>query len=315
MISFGEFVRARHALWLDKVYGIPAENFESKEILDLLRPHHFTNVWRAIDRGTLNVINDLQIPSLNSYLAVHRTLIYRFFNSYEGYNRYMETVQQPGNPTVEELEIILNQPGNFSGAYIRTIQRSVAIAALKSLPGHADTVADLLDAHKDLDDLEAINASRAAIRAALGCIPSFGKFLADQLMLDFSWYGNPWNLSGFKPSLGPGAKRGLDRMGITFAQAKDEANRALDIPRPRILVKMGNNAYSEVEVPIGYEEVEHALCEWEKLAKYLEAQEEGEGRQVKMRKYGTSNPRARDAKPKIEPLPKFWLPPVFTEKP
>lgn len=314
MIGFGQFVRARHALWLDKTYGIPAENFEDKEILDLLRPWHFTNIWRECDRGTLNVINDLQLPSLNSYLAVHRTLIYRFFNSYEGYNRYHQIVREPGNPSVEEINELLDQPGNFSGAYIRTIKRSVAIAALKSLPGHAEVVSELLDAHKDLDDLDQVNASRAAIRAALGCVPSFGKFLADQLMLDFSWHGNPWDLVGFKPSLGPGAKRGLDRLGYSFVQAKTEAEACLDLPRPRILVSMGENSYSEVEVPLTYVEIEHALCEWEKLAKLDQAANEGEGRQVKMRRYGAGDPRARAAKPKIHPLPKPWSNPIFVEK-
>lgn len=310
-IGFGQFVRARHALWLDKTYGIPAENFEDKEILDLLRPWHFTNIWRECDRGTLNVINDLQLPSLNSYLAVHRTLIYRFFNSYDGYNRYHEIVREPGNPTVEEINQILDQPGNFSGAYIRTIQRSVAVAALRSLAGHAEVISELLDAHKDLDDLDQINVSRMAIRSALGCIPSFGKFLADQLMLDFSWHANPWDLTGFKPSLGPGAKRGLDRLGYTFAQAKTEAEECLDLPRPRILVSMGDKAYSEVEVPITWVEVEHALCEYFKLIKLEEAVNEGLGRQVKMRRYGAGDARSRTAKPKINPLPMVWAAPKF----
>lgn len=316
-MKFGEFVRARHALWLDKTYGIPAENFESADVLAQLRPHHLTNVWRELDRGTLNVINDLQIPSLNTYLAVHRTLLYRFFNSYEGYNRYMETVRVPGNPTEAEINEILDQAGNFSGAYIRTIKRSVAITALQSFPKFADTLSDLLDSHGDLDELESIDASVKNIRAVFGQIPSFGMFLADQLMLDFSWHGNPWSLAGFKPSLGPGAKRGLERLGMTFAQAKFEADQALDIPRPRILISMGVGpefAYSEVEVPVTYVEVEHQLCEAEKLWKFEDAVNEGAGRRVKMRSYGNTNPRARDSKPKIKPLPAYWLPPSFVEK-
>ncbi len=317
MIGFDDFVRARHAIWIDRSYGIPAENFAPAEHVNQLRPYHFTNIWRELDRGTLAVINDLQLPALNSHLAVHRTLLYRFFNSYDGYNRYMETVVAPGNPTVEEISEILDQKGNFSGAYIRTIKRSVAIAALQSLSEHAEKIADVLDIHSDLDDLDMIAQNRLRIRGLLGQIPSFGSFLADQLMLDFSWHGNPWELSGFKPGLGPGAKRGLDRLGLTFAQAKLLVTKTLDIPRPRILVTMGSNrdmVYSEVEVPITYVEIEHALCEWEKLAKLDEATREGLGRKVKMRTYGNQNPRDRDGKPNIHPLPAVWTPPVFLKK-
>lgn len=310
MIGFGEFCAARQALWLDKVYGIPAENFVTKEHADLLRPHHLTNVWRELDRGTLNVINDLQIPSLNSFLAVHRTLLYRFFNSYAGYNRYMETVREPGNPTVEEINEILDQPGNFSGAYIRTIKRDVAVKALQSFPKHAEIVSELLDLHKTLDSVDEIFQNRKNIRVALGDIPSFGMFLADQLMLDFCWYGNPWALGGFKPSLGPGAKRGLDRLGVTFGVAKDKAEEALAwIPRPQLAVKVGSD-FVYVEVPVDYVVVEHQLCEYEKLMKYLDAEAEGSGRKVKMRKYTNLEPRERDSKPRIHPLPKPWLNPT-----
>lgn len=315
MIGFGEFCAARQALWLDKTYGIPAENFIPKEHADLLRPHHLTNVWRELDRGTLHVINDLQIPSLNSYLAVHRTLLYRFFNSYAGYNRYMETVREPGNPSTDEITEILNQPGNFSGAYIRTIKRELAVQALKSLPKHAEKIADMLDDHAMLDTREDVVDSRKKIRAALGEVPSFGSFLADQLMLDFCWFGNPWKLSGFVPGLGPGAKRGLERLGsgYTFKDALNEASTALEkIPKPQLSVKI-DTYHVEVGVPVDYAIVEHQLCEYEKLMKYIEAENEGTGRRVKMRKYTNLEPRERDAKPRIHPLPKPWLHPNISK--
>lgn len=311
-----DFVLARHALWLDKTYGIPAENFAPAEHVELLRPHHLTNVWRELDRGTLHVINDLQLESLNSYLAVHRTLLYRFFNSYNGYNRYHEIVSAPAHPTAKEIHEILDQPGNFSGAYIRTIQRGVAVAALQSLSTHAEFISELLDLHNELDDPDAITANRALIRLKLGRIPSFGMFLADQLMLDFSWHGNPWSLVDFKPSLGPGAKRGLERMNMTFADAKHQVEETMkDIPRPQVLISMGPMEYAQVQVPLTYVEIEHQLCEAEKLWKLEEAVEEGAGRKVKMRQYrAIDNSRDKDSKPKIHPLPGVWAPPNFSKK-
>lgn len=313
MIGFGEFVAARHALWLDKTYGVPAENFAPAEHVAMLRPHHFTNIRRELDRGTLHVINDLQIPALNSYLAVHRTLIYRFFNSYNGFNRYHETVRQPAHPTIEEINEILNQPGNFSGAYIRTIKRDTAILALQTLYRHAETVSELLDIHGDLDDLDAIKHSKKEIRAALGRIPSFGNFLADQLMLDFAWPGNPWSLTDFKPGLGPGALRGLKRLSTTFLDVKAEAEVVWEnLPRPTVLVSFGPMDYAQVPVSFDWAACEHTLCEWEKLAKLEDAVNEGEGRQVKMRKYrAVDDSRDRDSKPRIHPIPAAWGDPKF----
>lgn len=316
MISFGEYAAARHALWIDRTYGIPAENFAPAENLNKLRPHHLTCWWRELDRGTLHVINDLQLGALNSYLAVHRTLIYRFFNSYNGFNRYHEIVRQPAHPTTTEINEILSQPGNFSGAYIRTIPRPVAIAALKSLSQHAESISELLDLHSELDDPDAVISNLTLIRLKLGRIPSFGKFLADQLFLDLCWYGNPWSLPSFKPSLGPGALRGLNRLNITFAQALDEAKQALDIiPKPRILVSMGPMEYSQVPVPVDHATVEHGLCEFEKLCKFEDAVEENEGRKVKMRQYRSiDNSREKDSKPRIHPIPLVWDHPKFDKK-
>jgi hypothetical protein len=313
MIGFGDFVVARHALWLDKTYGIPAENFAPAEHLNQLRPHHFTNIWRELDRGTLHVINDLQFGSMNNYLAVHRTLLYRFFNSYNGYNRYLEEVAAPASPTVNEINHILDQPGNFSGAYIRTIKRDTAIQALQSLSGHAEVVSELLEQHGNLDDLDEIAASKVKIREALGRIPSFGKFLADQLMLDFAWQGNPWSLVNFKPSLGPGALRGLERLRYTFEQARDEAKLALEqMPRPRLLISLGKDSFVEVPIRFSFVEAEHQLCEVEKLWKFNDAVNEGLGRKVKMRGYNQIiDIRAKNSKPNIHPLPNNWIKPNF----
>lgn len=311
-IDFGHFVRARHALWLDKTYGIPAENFLEPKYLDMLRGYHLTNVWRELDRGTLAVINDLQWPSTTVYQAVWRTLLYRFFNDWSGYNRYMESVKELYEPTVDEIKAIMAQAGNFSGAYIRTIKLDTAIAALKSLPIFADRVSTLLEQHPKLGEPELIEANRKEIRRILGEIPSFGNFLGDQLMLDFSWYGNPWYLTGFKPGLGPGASRGLERLGMTFQQAKTEVEFWLaDTPRPRVLISLGDKNYSAIEVPITYVEIEHQLCEAEKLWKLHQARDENEGRKVKMRGYKTGNPRDREAKPLIKPLPNNWVGPHF----
>lgn len=314
VIGFADYIRTRQALWLQKTYGQPALNWTTQENIDQLKNFHLTNNFRETDRGTLYVINELQWNSDTVLLAVHRTLLYRFFNSEVGYNRYISEVQDLRNPSEFEINYVLNQPGNFSGAYIRTVARKIAVESLQSMYQHAGTVVNHLELNSTLDDPEKIRLNREMIRAELGRIPSFGNFLADQLMLDFCWIGNPWSLE-FSPGLGPGAKRGLERLGIDFKQAHDQAIHALDgLPLPHVLLFFGQGlGYTPVPVPVTEVVVEHALCEAEKIWKWNDALEEGAGRKVKMRKYQEVGPREANAKPALSPpIPRNWLAPKFS---
>lgn len=301
-ITFPEFVRARHALWLDKTYGIPTANFVPAEITDQLRPFHLTNVWRELDRGTLTVINDLQRNTVDTADAVFHTVLYRFFNSLTGYQRYLDTVKDLATPTVAEIQSVLEQPGNFSGAYLRTVNRQLAVRALQELPDHAVKIAELIKLYSNGPGYDVRNLED--IREAFGQIPSFGNFLADQLMLDFSWQGNPW-LFTFNPELGPGAKRGLTRANISMEEAVEQGQEALDdMPAPYLTEQRSIGCSLRFTIEFGWVETEHQLCEVEKLWKFQEAAEEGLGRKVKMRNYGTTS-RAK-AKPVVEPLPYNW---------
>lgn len=313
-INFETFVRTRHAMWLQKTCDIPIETYlEDLTAYELMRGHRYTNVWRELDRGTL-VMSELQEKYLaisTTAVAVYHTLLYRFFNSQSGYHRFLVTAiaadELVTEPSADTINAVLDQTGNFSGAYIRTVQRSTAIKALQSLYGHAENIAVQLEAHqaivKDAYPSAEITAIlqnlREEMRAEFGRIPSFGNFLADQLMLDFCGQGNKWGLS-FTPGLGPGAKRGLERTGMTFADAIDAGQQAL-VGMPVPLIKSSTFA-PEHAVTFGAVEAEHQMCEYEKLLKILDAVAEGNNRQVKMRKYADATKAPMSSK-----LPDNWI--------
>lgn len=291
-INFETFVRTRHAMWLEKSYGIPIETYlDDLTAYDLMKGHRYTNVWRELDRGTLELagIQEHYQQFGSTTTVVYHTLLYRFFNSYKGYWRFLRAVvdthERIEDPSEELINAVLDQTGNFSGAYIRTVQRKIAVKAIQSFWDHAKEIARLIDLHVDVinnplwdEPSVMLLALREELRSAFGAVPSFGDFLADQLMLDFCGQGNKWGLS-FTPGLGPGAKRGLDRTGMSFAGAVNAGQRALaGMPVPH--VKSNGDA-----VIFGAVEAEHQMCEAEKLWKIMDAAAEGTGRQVKMRKY------------------------------
>lgn len=311
-INFETFVRTRHAMWLEKSYGVPIETHLSDlTAYDLMRGHRYTNVWRELDRGTLELagIQEHYGKFGSTTTVVYHTLLYRFFNSYSGYIRFIMAVvdadEMIESPTEATINAVLDQSGNFSGAYIRTIQRKIAIKALQNMWLHAEEIARLIDLHAGValnsmwdEPTNILHELRKELRASLGAVPSFGDFLADQLMLDFCGQGNKWGLS-FTPGLGPGAKRGLERTGMSFQDAIDAGNRGLaGMPVPTVKISI---LAPEHAVHFDAVEAEHQLCEAEKLWKIIDAADEGTGRQVKMRKY------TDEVKPKLDAvIPSTW---------
>ena len=76
MLNFDRFTKARHDLWLERTYNIPAGPDS-----DELRPFHYTNLWRELDRGTVYLFNEVQQQSMAEPLKLVRdTIFYRTFN-------------------------------------------------------------------------------------------------------------------------------------------------------------------------------------------------------------------------------------------
>jgi hypothetical protein len=281
MLDFSSFTRARHELWLERSYGVKAGGEA-----DSLRPFHYTNLWRELDRGTIYLFNHIQRPSLaNPLKLVRDTILYRTFNLRETYevmiDRWGEDFLQ--RVRSEELHDFLSRrERNFNGCYMRCNKLSLICKQLTALE---NTVEELV--------MQLGSGHGPGARKTISTLYSFGGFTGDQLMMDLCWQGGPFDVE-FQPKYGPGAQRGLQHCLDAGHKDMDELLEcgSLAIPPETRPVFQGK--------PIVYDfrTLEHTLCEYSKYVKL----ERRNGKQVKMRNYKPSELKA-------EPLPFSWTEP------
>lgn len=281
-LTFREFTRARHQLWLERTYGTQAG-----PNADELRPHHYTNLWRELDRGTVYLFNNIQKQRFGDPLdLVRHSIIYRTFNVRETYE---DVWKKFGNSlhkgvTAENLyEFLSQREKNFTGAYVRCCDLKLVCEQLANLDDHVYTIASRLDYGQGKDAREAISK-----------VYSFGSFTGDQLMMDLCWEGGPFGVE-FVPKFGPGAQRGLaycveNGYGNVTHLMDAGAEEIPESTRPRV------NGF-----PVQYDlrTLEHTLCE---LSKHVKFQNRGD-KQVKMRRYQPSQAP-------LDPLPFKWKTPA-----
>lgn len=284
MLTFSEFTTARHELWLERTYGIAAGGDS-----DELRPFHYTNLWRELDRGTVFLFNEIQQQSsANPLKLVRDTILYRTFNLRETYEAMIDRWGEDFLPRVtgEELHDFLSgRERNFNGCYMRC----------NKLSRICEQLVDLEDAVEEI--VMGLSSGRgSSARKAIAGLYSFGGFTGDQLMMDLCWQGGPFSVE-FEPKYGPGAQRGLQHCLDGGYKSKEELLDAgsLAIPPETRPVFQGK--------PIVYDfrTLEHTLCEY---SKYVKIVNKGE-RQVKMRNYSAN------ALP-VTPLPFSWDHPSVT---
>jgi hypothetical protein len=260
-MTIHSFAWARHELWLERM-GLAV--LEPRAHVDTLREHHYTNIWRELDRHTAYLFNDIQKPLMEAnHDLVFDTILFRLFNKIETWER----TRDGWPPTVRLAMEMLDGTKPFTGAYVRCCPLRTVVEYIYSpqISSDAEKIARLLVAGKVL-------AARVVIRA----IPTIGDFLADQLLMDLDWAGGPFPLAqgAFAPKLGPGAKRGFEATGYQTETLLFDGLRHA-IPHDRRPSVDGK--------PVDYtaRTFEHTLCEYGKYVKWLHRGT----KQVKMRKY------------------------------
>lgn len=262
MLSFEKFVTARHGLWLERSYQIPAP-----EYADVLRGHRYTNLWRELDRGTRHLFNNVQRPLWdNPAELIRHTYVYRVFNFRHTYEAIISFgINRPAD---ELFEFLCSRGPNFnSSAYMRC----------NGLRPTCDAISNLAQLTQEAGLSQGCVAGDSkAVRRGISKLFSMGPFCGDQLMMDLAWRGGPFPLS-FTPKFGPGAKRGFQYCQedgpITKHDLIKIASEAI-LPNYRPVINGQPLEYGE-------RELEHTLCE---LAKHVKV-ERANGKYVKMRKY------------------------------
>lgn len=269
LLTLAEFCGARHAMWLERTFDVPAEQY-SRDV-DPLRAHHYTNLWRELDRHTIYLFNEVQAKSVDLPRVVADTICFRAFNKIETHEAIVSHFG--GWPEARQdwralHEFLSKREANFTGAYVRCPDLKQVCVALGSLRHVATETAEALDR----------GATKLAWKTLRG-VYSFGDFLVDQLMMDLIWQGGPFS-GDFMPSLGPGATRGIEHCRESGQGDWDDVLQQVD-------TRLALETRPTVDnVPVAYDAraLEHSLCEYFKYIKHQQAA----GRKVKMRTYRRS---------------------------
>ena len=297
VLLIDDFALLRHRIWLRKTYGVDVPAQES-QIID---GHHYTNIWRELDRNSIYLFNKLQRPHDENGSIVESvldTIRFRLFNKIETNEAILGefgSLKAGWENPLALYSFLSNRKYNFTGAYIRCPDLTQMCYATSNeiLQPIGERIAKAL--YEDQD--------AKAARAELRTVFSIGDFLADQLLMDFTWLGSPFErqvMNGsefFTPSLGPGARAGLayaqeTRQGDWSELLSRLQEKFQDLPMPTV---------NGEAIRFDERALEHTLCEYFKHVKY---QKRGDA-VVKMRYYKPAQGVSVDL------LPYTWEGPVL----
>lgn len=290
VLSIKDFAVLRHKIWLRKSYGYPLPQ-EQSAILD---QHHYTNIWRELDRNSVYLFNSVQrvwLGNLNQTIA--DTIRFRLFNKIETNEALIEkfgSLDKAFDNADDLYDFLKSRKANFTGAYVRCPDLKLLCEETqnKKLKPIVNAIEEAL-----------LNDSAKEVIKLLRSIFSIGDFLADQLLMDLTWIGGQFDTQiqsageYFAPNLGPGAKAGLKHCIETgqgdFNQLLDTLQKQFDsLPMPTV---------NSQPVKFDARALEHTLCEYFKHVKF----QQRNGKPVKMRVY-----KSNGEKRNVAILPWSW---------
>jgi len=180
----------------------------------VLREHKFTNAYRASDRVSQYLIQQVIYPREYSLRdTVLRILLFKIFNKIETWEFLEEALGDVIEPnfSVERLDQLLSRAlgagaSIYSAAYIMP-SGPVSIRQARKHRMHLELLADLL--RKGLPEQLAAVRGMAELYTQLVSLPSFGPFLAYQFATDLN-YSPYFALSEMEFVMpGPGARDGI----------------------------------------------------------------------------------------------------------
>lgn len=247
MLTIDEFATLRHEMWLNRMVGSPVSS-------DELANAHYTNLWRELDRQSIYLFNEIQPKTLLNFTdTIVKTIQYRLFNSIHTHQRLQDEFYDHETAFLSRkplYEFLRSQDSVFTGAYVRC----------NSLEGvcEAAETSNLVEIAQKVNN-SLISLNYKAAKKHIMQVFSLGGFLADQILMDLTWTGGPFEAtynSKYIPALGPGAKNGLAIVGEEFATIENRLN----------------NTFSNLKMPIANgkpvqfdgQTLEHTLCEYYK---------------------------------------------------
>jgi hypothetical protein len=222
--SFWRFAAERHAIYLQRVAGEPPPWTNDP----ILRCYRFTNVYRAADRVSQQLISQVQYDAVgrSAVDVALRTLLFKVFNRSSTWRLLLETT---GDVTADSFNVtaytdVLDAAmaaGEkvYSAAYI--IPPVPASGSGRKHAGHLQ----LLDRMLRSGGIDRLTRapSLAAVYEQLRRWPGFGPFLAYQLTIDLNYStAIDFDENEFVVA-GPGALDGISKCFATASRTRPEA--------------------------------------------------------------------------------------------
>jgi len=248
--NFFGWINARHAIWCKRNNDEPKPWTDDPIFLD----YKFTNPFRELDRGTQTLRELLKLTKTDEEI-VFTTLWYRFFNRDE-HGQYW--IKERHLPNLQELNAYIR---GLVSQGVKVFTSAHMVAGVQFQDKHETYLFLLKHLQRELPELAKFLATCRSMEQAfyrVRKISMVGAFIGYELVCDFRFnlLYNATDILSWA-SVGPGAARGLKRLGMT---PTCESMRELYNMR---------EAYLSVDVfdaPVPFElrEIEHSLCEFDK---------------------------------------------------
>jgi len=264
LMDFWGWMNTRHSIFLARKRGEPKPWTRDK----IFQTYKFTNVFRQLDKTTValhkNILDKGKDESLE--LVLFNVVWFRMFGYIDatniGFVKSFSQLEKSLNKMVSNGEQI------FTGAYM-------SVGLELGVPKHKSYLEVLEDfwefRFEALDIIMSGNTLEAAFDLLLN-MRAVGNFLAYEMACDLRFTGVLSNATDTLSwtNIGPGAKRGLQRLGL---DVNLETMKGLyDLAYREEYFKYAKD--SQAGVLFELREIEHSLCEFDKYQRILR----GEGR-------------------------------------
>lgn len=263
--GFFNWINERHMIYLKK--EITKAPFPWTED-PILRDYKFTNAFRQLDKGTLRLTAMLgKFRQESEDCDIVWTIVwYRMFNFYVHADWVMKQRRLPDIKTLDEYLRGLHYADQqvFTGAHL-----TCGRPGEDKLDTHLDSLYDVWPERRDITQRIKDDGTMKGTFKILKEIFCVGPFIAYEMTCDLRFWiipDAPDKLTW--ANIGPGAKRGLERLGLPVTQDSLQ----------KLFAMRAEYLKPHVSELFELREIEHSLCEFDKY----ERVRNGEGRPRQM---------------------------------
>ncbi len=242
--GFFSWIRERHRIWQRRSAGQPKPWTKD----EIMRRYKFTNVFRELDTGT-RALRSMTRRGMPQADTIFNVAWYRMFNRAEHAENigWCETHDQ----LVDRMcDVERSGAKVFTGCHMHN-------GTMR------DNLRSLGDIANDRVELESKMRAEERLEHAFNLLLKYrcvGPFIAYEIVTDLRFELNiPWRDPMTWANVGPGSKRGLQRLGMkpnngSMMELLDLAPQYLPLDR----------WHSQSGLPFEMREIEHSLCEFDK---------------------------------------------------